>query len=180
MVTKKSFALFLALGLCFSTEALADAAIYDVVKNEDMDTFSDMVVLGYDIDEKDADGYTPLMIASAMGKEKFVRFLLNNNAKVNKRSYFGTTALHRAAQAGNNVIVNMLVDAGALVNMPDLEGNTPLIYAVKAEKLFTVELLINLGADVNFINAKGETALRWAQKKRFKGIIDFLKAHGAE
>ena len=38
--------------------ARADSSIYDVVNNEDMDTFSDMVILGYDVDEPDADGYS--------------------------------------------------------------------------------------------------------------------------
>ena len=47
------------LGAC--SYAVADQSIYDVVNDEDTASFSDMVVLGYDIDEPDGDGFTPLM-----------------------------------------------------------------------------------------------------------------------
>ena len=176
----KSLALFLSLGLCFAYLAHADESIYDVVNNEDMDTFSEMVTLGYDIDEPDPDGFTPLMIAAALGKANFAQYLINNQANVNKRSYYGITALHRAAQAGHSNIVNILVEAGAWVNMPDLSGDTPLMYAVRAERQFTAELLIKLGSDVNFMNAQGETALKIAEKKRFKAIYELLRANGAK
>ncbi len=156
----------------------ADSSIYDVVNNEDMDTFSDMVILGYDIDDTDADGFSPLMIASALGKPTFVQFLIDNNAKVDKRSYKGLTALHRAAQAGHNEIVNILVEAGANVNMPDFDGNTPLMLAVASNRRFTAELLVKLGTDINFRNAKGETAYKIAEKRRFKEIMEFLKENG--
>jgi len=176
----KFLALFIGLNFALAMPASADETVYDLINNEDMDAFSDLVAIGYDIDEQDADGFSPLMVASALGKEKFVRFLVHNNANVNKRSYAGLTAMHRAAQAGHNNIIDVLISAGANVNIPDFAGNTPLMYAVASERRFTVERLVALGSDVNFINAKGETALQIAQRKRFKEIYDFLKSKGAK
>lgn len=165
------------LGAC--SYAIADQSIYDVVNDEDTASFSDMVVLGYDIDEPDGDGFTPLMIASALGKTKFVRFLVDNGADINRCSYNGTTALHRAAQAGNNDVIDILLDAGANINMPDFDGKTPLIVAVDAGRRFTVELLAARRADINFRTADGQTAYSIAQKKRFNEIADFLALKGA-
>lgn len=172
---------FLVVGIFLRaySYAYADQSIYEVVNNEDTTTFSDMVVLGYDIDEPDGDGFTPLMIASALGKTRFVRFLIDNGADVDRCSYNGITSLHRAAQAGNNDVIVVLLDAGANVNMPDFDGKTPLVTAVEAGRRFTVELLVARRADVNTRTAKGETVLAIAEKKRFKEIADFLRLKGA-
>ncbi|MBO5038823.1 MAG: ankyrin repeat domain-containing protein [Alphaproteobacteria bacterium] len=172
---------FLVAGIYLGTYsyACADESIYEVVNNEDTATFSDMVVLGYDIDEPDSDGFTPLMIASALGKTHFVRFLVDNGADVNRCSYNGVTSLHRAAQAGNNDVIDILLDAGANINMPDFDGKTPLVTAVEAGRRFTVELLVARRADVNTRTANNETVLGIAEKKRFKEIADFLRLKGA-
>lgn len=159
--------------------AFADPSVYEVVNNEDTDAFSDMVVLGYDIDEPDGDGFTPLMIASALGKTKFVRFLIDNGADVNRCSYNGTTAMHRAAQGGNDDVIDVLLDAGANINMPDFDGKTPLIAAVEAGHRFTTEHLIARRADMNFRMADGQTPLSIAEKMRFKEIAEFLRFKGA-
>ena len=174
---------FLAFAMLLSSLiasfSYAEDSIYDVINREDTDTFSDMVVLGYDVDDVDGDGYTPLMIAAALGKAKFARFLIHNNAKVDKRSFNGMTALHRAAQGGHNELIDILHGAGAYIDMPDFNGDTPLMVATRSNRRFTVERLLALGADINYMNAKGETALSIAYKKRFKKIASYLKSQGA-
>ena len=47
--------LFWAAGFCQAAQA--EDTIYDVINREDTKAFSDMVMLGYDIDEQDIDGY---------------------------------------------------------------------------------------------------------------------------
>jgi len=173
--------LFLGSCLLLAAPVLAEEdSVYDIINHEDTVAFSQLVTLGYDIDDSDADGYTPLMTAATLGKPQFVQFLLDNGANVNRRSYNGETAVHRAAIIGNNEIINMLYEAGAILNMPDLDGNTPLMYAVTANRRFTVELLVKLGVDINFRNANNETALRVAEKNRFKEIAAFLRSKGAK
>ena len=177
---KKIFFLFI-LFYSISTQAQTmETTIYDVVNREDKDTFSDMVVLGYEIDDTDAEGYTPLMIASSLGKPRFAEFLLKNGALINKRSNNGMTALHRAAQSGQNEMVDLLINSGAKINWPDYKGYTPLMYAVLGNNPFTVEHLYALGADINYRNTSNQTALDIAKKKKFKEIVSFLRAHGAE
>lgn len=171
----------LLLGCCLFSAApvSADDSVYDIINNEDTAAFSQLVTLGYDIDDSDADGYTPLMIAATLGKPNFVQFLIDNGADVNRRSYNGETAMHRASNVGNNEIIDILYEAEANINMPDLDGNTPLMYAITANRRFTVERLVKLGADINYRNANRETALNVAEKNRFKEIAAFLRSKGA-
>lgn len=173
------FIFFLGLWILPSSLVWADDSVYDVINREDMDTFSDMVVLGYDVDDSDADGFTPLMIAAALNKTNFAQFLIANGANVNKRSLNGLTAVHRAAQAGHNEMIDILYGADASIDIPDFDGNTPLMYAVAANRRFTVERLVALGANINYYNARNETALKIAEKKRFKEIVAFLRSKGA-
>lgn len=154
--------------------------IYKIIQNEDIAAFSEMTAFGYDIDEQDMDGYTPLMTAAALGKVNFVEYLIDNGANVNKRYYLGGTALHRAALGGFNDIVTLLLDSGVQINMPDLDGMTALMTAVKAGKRFTVELLAKRGANLNYRNAEGMTALDLANKYRHKEIAQFLIESGGK
>lgn len=160
--------------------AFAANDVYDMVNREDTAAFSDMMALGFDIDEQDMDGYTPLMMAAAAGKIRFAGFLIDNGANVNKRYYLGGTALHRAALNGHNDIITMLLDAGAQINMPDLDGMTALMMAVKNGNRFTVELLVSRGANVNFRNAEGKTAQDLANQYRRKEIAEFLEKSGGK
>lgn len=172
----KTFIFTCSLLCAFSGNIKADDSIYEIINRDDKQAFSDMVMLGFDIDEQDLDGYSPLMIAAGFGKTDFVEYLIDNGANVNKRYYQGGTAMHRAAHGGYNDVIRVLADAGANVNMPDLDGITPLMIATQNGHRFTVELLVSLGADVNFKNAKGETALDIANQYRAKDIAKFLKS----
>lgn len=169
------FSLFAGICLALVRPAVADSSVYDLINQEDTVTFSDLFVLGYGVDDADADGYTPLMIAAALGKAKFVGFLIENGADVNRCSYNGSTALHRAAQAGHEDVIDVLLDSGAFVDTPDFDGFTPLMMAVTANRRFTVEHLVKRGANLGFQNAKGKTALDLAREKRFQEIATFLE-----
>lgn len=175
----KGFAFFLGLLISISSANAAEKTIYDIVNTEDQDTFSDMVALGFDIDQADSDGFTPLMIAASLGKVQFARFLIYNGANVDARSKTGLTPLHRAAQDGHNDVIIELLDGGANINMPDMDGFTPLMVAVAAKQRFCVEFLVKRGANLNYRNAKGDSALKIADNKRFYDISSFLREAGA-
>lgn len=169
-----SFGFFLSV---FSVQA--DESLYKIIEKENLDAFSDMVILGYGVNDWDADGYTPLILASSLGKKNFVQFLLLNEAVVDKRASDGTIALHHAARGGYNDIIDMLYKNGSFINYPDFQGLTPLMYAVLGNHVDTVQKIIDLGADVNFISAKKQTALSIARRRKLYPIISLLEKKGA-
>ncbi|MCM1324490.1 MAG: ankyrin repeat domain-containing protein [Acetobacter sp.] len=175
----KGMAFFLGLFLSAGVSLAADKTIYEIINSEDQFAFSNMVALGFDIDQSDSDGYTPLMIASSLGKIKFVEFLIDNGADVNLRSHTGLTALHRAAQDGHNEVIAALLLGGANINIPDMAGFTPLMVSVIANQRFCVEFLIKRGANINFRNADGDTALRISDRKKFYDLSKYLRQQGA-
>lgn len=170
------FSLFLAMPV----QAEDDISVYDVINQEDTTTFSYLMMLGYDINDGDQDGNTALMIASALGKARFVNFLLDNGAEVDRINSEGSTAVHKAAQAGNNQIIDILFTAGANIDMPDFSGYTPLMQAVAAERRFTVERLVTLGAYLNWRDKNGDSALGLAERRKYKTIAAFLRSKGAK
>ena len=167
--------LFMMIATFNKANAFSDVEIYVAIKDENTSLFTEMMAAGIEVDERDIDGNTPLMKASALGKAKFVRYLISMGADVDKRNYAGQTALHSAARAGHNEIIDILVDNGAFVNMPDLDGFTPLMFAVLSEKRFTVEHIVGRGAILEFRNVFGATALDVAKKKRYGNIVKFLE-----
>ena len=98
---------FLVCFLVFihSYNANAFDDIYELINKENTSVFTERLAAGFDIDDQDLEGNTPLMTAAALNKTKFVSYLLDMGAKVDLRNYSGATALHKAAHAGNNEII---------------------------------------------------------------------------
>lgn len=70
----------------------------------------------------DADGNTPLILASSHGKIDAVKFLIRNGASLNATNHQQQTALILAAKAGQTDVVRALVQAGANYRLKDSRG----------------------------------------------------------
>lgn len=80
--------------------------------NEAVETF---LLIGADINAKDAFGKTPLIIATEGGHLDIVKTLLNNDAKINERDKNGWTALRVARDNGNAEAIEILKHHGAMI-----------------------------------------------------------------
>ena len=122
--------------------------------NEETDIFSSLEGPTY-----------PLQEASYHGHSHVVRYLLEQNADVNKRKYARASALHYACRWGHSDIVNMLISKGADIEVYDEHGETPLMKAASEGHHQVVKALILCGAHVNrssYSAITGHTALRLA------------------
>lgn len=158
---------------------------------------------GADVDAKADDGATALMLAAVMhssevvellkahnatvtlpiaamlGDQKAVARLIDAGADVNERDRQGWTPLMYSARNGHADLVRLLLNNGADVNLKDSNGGTALMNACVACDLEVIKLLLDAGADVNAEYWPGLTALDNARENCSEGIVDFLKAHGA-
>jgi hypothetical protein len=141
-----------------------------VVRDGALEELRDVLArTGVDIEQRDKDGYTALMLAEDL--EKIV-LLLHHGAQVNAQNRWGLTPLMCAVQAPDKGVdvVQALLDHGADVNL-----NSPLTLAEAAY----VPILLQHGADVNGQNRVGDTRLIRASYQLNHEVARYLLEHGA-
>ena len=139
------------------------------------------VLLGakVDVNAKDDDGQTVLMMMSDKVTSEMVWDLVNAGAKVNLRDKDGDTALISTAEESNVDALKVLLDAGAKVELANNNGETALMKAASNGLVNNVRALILAGANVNARDKKGKGALNYALEANEGAVIRLLKAHGA-
>jgi ankyrin repeat protein len=101
---------------------------------------------GADVNARDAEGNSPLILASFYASLECVELLIDKGADVNAGNKAGATPLIRAATSYEKT--RLLVAAGANVRVRTALGNTPLILAARrAGNSRTVQLLLEHGAN---------------------------------
>jgi cytohesin len=154
-----------------------------------------LIIAGYEVNAKDADGTTPLDIAIRRYNSKMADLLRKHGGK------YGS--LYTAVRAKDLEGVNELLTAGANVNEKVLGGLTPLDwsrskeidhllrkhggkyssihYAVAAGDVEAVKQHLAAGADVNAKDEDGQTPLDRAVKFNVTTeIADLLRKHGGK
>lgn len=84
---------------------------------------------GGDIETKDKEGCTLLILAAKNGHEDTVKCLVERSAKIEETDELGRTALSWAAEDGNLETVEYLLEKGANPGSTDLGGGTALLWA---------------------------------------------------
>jgi hypothetical protein len=139
---------------------------------DDLGLMCTLLNMGADVNCKDANGKTPLIIASKRGHLDIVKKLLEKGADVNCKDANGKTPLIIASECGHLNIVKNLLGKGADVNCKDANGKTPLIIASECGHLNIVKNLLEKGADVNCKDANGKTAIDLAASRSIKSLWD--------
>lgn len=148
-----------------------DKKFLEAVEKEDLSTLEDLLIKGADINIKNDDGETPLLIASSKGNINMVNLLLNRGKSnifscskfkapnVNEKSTNGSTALMRATGKGYTEIVKALLAKGANVNIKTDGDFTALMIAAQNGYVDIINALLRKGADINTKIDNGPTPL---------------------
>lgn len=159
------------------------AELVEAVKAGDINTARSLLTAGADVNSRDSEGSTLLMLAAHAGNLAMVSALLEAGAEVNASDERGWTALMKAAynaelDRGFADVAQALIDAGADVEMPIGYGIRPLMLAAGYGETAVVETLLKAGADVTARNEGGLTALMMVKQKHYVDVINML--HEAE
>jgi ankyrin repeat protein len=130
------------------------ADLVTAIRNADAPVVRRLLDNGADVNARDAQGNTPLILASFYASPECVALLIEKGADVNTANKAGATALIRAATSYEKT--RLFVAAGANVRVRTALGNTPLILAARrAGNSRTVQLLLERGADATERNDAG-------------------------
>mmetsp|Transcript_21855 Transcript_21855/g.37668 ORF Transcript_21855/g.37668 Transcript_21855/m.37668 type:complete len:414 (+) Transcript_21855:182-1423(+) len=126
----------------------------------DVDGVRECIERGVNINDKSADGFTPLLVAAKSGFSEICRVLIQNGAKLDEKSSVdGNTALHYASRNGHFPVAKLLVEAKAPLEVRNDQGNTPLKEFAPGSQTDIMEMLIQAGADLEARDLKGQTPL---------------------
>jgi len=131
--------------------------------------------LSRNMNKKDKDGNTPLMLACHNGYLEIVQFLIKNGANVNEKNHIGENALMFASMFGNLKLIMLLFKNNASVEGKGYNGKNVLMFASMCGHLDLMMLLIKYGADINWKDVDGKTALHYAKEYNQIKIIKYLE-----
>jgi len=146
------------------------------VPHENIVLLNALLNKGADVNSRDSDGETPLIIAAWTNKIESVRVLLQAGADVNAKDNDGYTSLIAAAQYGYTDIVKLLLDWDADINAQTNDGLTALMRAVSRGHIATVRTLLSRNANVRIKTKYRDTALTLAAEAQEQIIYNILRA----
>ena len=160
-----------------------DSLLFEMVKTGDVEAVQQALMSGTNVDIRDEEGSTLLMLAAHAGNLPMVNVLLEAGADVNAHNERGWAPLINAAynaeyKRGFAEVVQALIDAGANIEASIGYGVRPLMLAAGYGETAVVEVLLKAGADVLAQNEGGYTALMMVKQKHYIDVVNLL--HEAE
>lgn len=170
-----------ALALLLLLAAFAGAAdLFEAAQQGDVATLKRLLAKSsVQVDARNADGNTPLLLAVAARQTAAVELLLNAGASLKAQDAAGLTPLHVAVRAGDTALAALLLNRKANILARDHQGWTPLQWAIAADQLEAAKLLLDRGAAVNVADGSGATPLHWAAANGQIPTLEVLLAKGA-
>ena len=163
---------------------IMDEVMESAITEGDEAKIREVLAHSYDVNCKDDDGMTPLLLAARFKHENIVRLLLEKCAHPGARCCKGQKTLHWLTMNPRRQITETLIDL-LLMNRPpfevaDSKGLTPLMAACTSGHLLLATRLMRHGADVHAKDKSGQTALYHAAYNGRAQMISMLLDNGAE
>lgn len=150
---------------------LATAAASDILKAIDKNNLAQLNMAlksthPKKVNEADAEGLTPLMVAVAGGKHKVIKALLKAGADTTTTNAAGLPVMHVAAENGHERVIQVLITHGLDANAMHAEdGLTPFHRAVAKGHTDTVKSLLNAEVPADQPTADGRLPMDLAPEK---------------
>jgi ankyrin repeat protein len=161
--------------LLFFAKSVAQKDVFAISRNGTVAEMKELIEKNPNsINEKNENGFTPLILACYRGNNLVATFLVNKVKDIDATSDMGT-ALMACAVKGNVEIAKLLLEKGCNPNITDANGTTALIYATQFKNTELIKALLKHNADKTKIDKKGKTAFEYAVFSGNEEIINLLK-----
>jgi uncharacterized protein len=149
-----------------STSSLAEADLrlrlkdyyFDAARRGDVAMLEEFIAARYDLETRDAKGYTALILSAYHGHDPAVRLLIEAGANPCAADQRGNTALMGALFKGELAISRMLMKAACDPNHRNNAGQTPAMYAALFGRVEELKSLALQGADLRMTDNVGNSA----------------------
>lgn len=152
-------------------------ALMQAVNAKDAAKVRALIAQGVNINEYDASGDAPLVMAAYLGHTEIVKLLLDAGADLTVVDPgMKATALHAASYAGRTEAARLLVEAGIEIDKQGpYNGYTALHDAIWQNNIDTAKVLIEGGANLHLKNHEGQTPLDFAKAKHRTEIARMIE-----
>jgi ankyrin repeat protein len=149
----------------------------EAIRAGDLSLAAEALRSGAEVNHRNPDGLTPLMIGAGRGQAQMVDLLLTAGADVLAiEPRMGATALHKASQSGNPDVIALLLDHGAFIDQQSpVLGHTALMDAVLHKHETAVRLLLERGARLKIKNHWQQTAHELAKQDKLQVITQLIE-----
>ncbi|MCW3095227.1 MAG: hypothetical protein JWL77_845 [Chthonomonadaceae bacterium] len=172
--------------------------IRNAASKGDLDTISQMLKQGWNVDQDLGQHTTMLVLAAQHNQPRMVRFLVQHNAKIAAQDADGKNALIFAAEKGNTDEVLYLLAHDKKLNVNTIynikwSGGTNITYLVRPTKqepllhiavehgrLPLVRALVGIHADINARDSFKNTVLAYAADSGNTEMVRFLVSQHAD
>ncbi|KAF5661331.1 kinesin [Fusarium denticulatum] len=144
-------------------ETFRDQTLNTAVNNGLSEATELLALAGTNIQLKDKNGRTLLLLAAAAGYLTVVHVLLAYQADPYTTDKDGRTPLSWAARNGHETVVRVLLERTSYIG-PEKDGMAPLSWASRNGHDPVVRLLLDHGSDPNLVDNNGWTSLGLATK----------------
>jgi len=153
-------------------------ALMSAVKANNLKAVQNLLATGTTVNQADASGDWPLIMAAYLGHSEVLAALLEAGADVGVLDPgMQATALHAAAYAGHAEACKLLLAYGVEIDRQGPHnGYTALHDAVWQGNLEVATVLVQAGADRTITSNNGQTPLALAKANQRQALITLLEA----
>ena len=138
-------------------------SLHSAIINNNIELVFHMIKNGSNVNEKDSNGSTPLILASEKGYLKIASILIKNKAYIHITNKDGDTALHQAIWHNHTRLALFLIkNSVPIINLKGRGGYSSLSIASAFGNIQIVSSLIKYGAIINNEPKNGVTPLHHA------------------
>ena len=153
----------------------------DACRRGDLDEVTQLCTLFPQlVSEKDAKGFTPLIIAVYNNQPAVAALLLSNGADINAQDAAGNTALMGACFKGYVGLAKDLVESGADITLRNYQGAPALTFAATFGQLAIADLLLKKGAQTSLKDSRGKSSLDHAIMQENEAMVALLQQYKNE